>query len=47
MDGYDGCDGLIDERAEKGEWEHVDATRIAVVGQSCGGLQAYTASLDP
>jgi dienelactone hydrolase len=25
----------------------MDKTRIAVAGQSCGGIQAYTASLDP
>lgn len=29
--------------AGKGEWAHIDKTRIGVWGQSCGGLEAYTA----
>lgn len=29
------------------EHPHMDKTRIAVAGQSCGAIQAYTASLDP
>lgn len=29
-----------------GEYRHIDKSRLAVAGQSCGGLQAYTASLD-
>ncbi|KAL4733649.1 hypothetical protein BDV11DRAFT_210046 [Aspergillus similis] len=29
--------------AGKGDWKHVDRTRIGVWGQSCGGLEAYTA----
>ena len=33
--------------AGKGEYAHVDKTRIAAAGQSCGGVQAYSASLDP
>ncbi|KAL5372792.1 hypothetical protein DPSP01_013207 [Paraphaeosphaeria sporulosa] len=32
--------------AGKGEWKHVDKTRIGVWGQSCGGLEAYTAGLE-
>lgn len=36
----------VHANAGKGEWEHVDASRIGVWGQSCGGLEAYNASLD-
>ncbi|RDW64348.1 uncharacterized protein DSM5745_09759 [Aspergillus mulundensis] len=31
------------ENAGKGDWTHIDKTRIGVWGQSCGGLEAYTA----
>ncbi|CAI4216046.1 unnamed protein product [Parascedosporium putredinis] len=31
------------ENAGKGEYRHVDRTRIGVWGQSCGGLEAYGA----
>jgi dienelactone hydrolase len=33
--------------AGTGEFANMDKDRIAVAGQSCGGVQAYTASLDP
>jgi dienelactone hydrolase len=33
--------------AGTGEFTNMDKDRIAVAGQSCGGIQAYTASLDP
>ncbi len=29
--------------AGKGSWQHIDHTRIGVWGQSCGGLEAYSA----
>ncbi|BCS24875.1 uncharacterized protein APUU_41319A [Aspergillus puulaauensis] len=29
--------------AGKGPWQHIDHTRIGVWGQSCGGLEAYSA----
>ncbi|ETS83077.1 hypothetical protein PFICI_04953 [Pestalotiopsis fici W106-1] len=29
--------------AGKGDWQHIDSTRIGVWGQSCGGLEAYAA----
>ncbi|KAF9878443.1 carboxylesterase [Colletotrichum karsti] len=32
--------------AGKGDWKHIDASRIAVWGQSCGGLESYTAGLN-
>lgn len=32
--------------AGKGALETVDKTKIAATGQSCGGIQAYSASLD-
>jgi dienelactone hydrolase len=37
----------ITSAAGKGEYSNVDASRIAVAGQSCGGLQAYMLALDP
>jgi hypothetical protein len=33
--------------AGKGAYATVDKTRLAAAGQSCGGIQAYSASLDP
>jgi hypothetical protein len=33
--------------AGKGPYVTVDKTRLAAAGQSCGGIQAYSASLDP
>lgn len=34
--------------AGKGYWKHIDASRIGVWGQSCGGLEAYSAGVsDP
>jgi hypothetical protein len=33
--------------AGKGALATVDRTRLAAAGQSCGGIQAYSASLDP
>lgn len=35
----------VTTHAGKGKWSHLDASRIGVWGQSCGGLEAYTASL--
>jgi hypothetical protein len=32
--------------AGKGDYAHLDASRIAVAGQSCGGLEAYSAGVD-
>lgn len=32
----------IKQAAGKGNYTHVDATRIAAWGQSCGGLEAYS-----
>ena len=32
--------------AGKGGWSHIDASRIGVRGQSCGGLEAYSAGVD-
>jgi hypothetical protein len=29
------------QNAGKGKWAHLDATRIAAAGQSCGGAEAY------
>jgi dienelactone hydrolase len=37
----------VSKNAGQGKYEHVDKTRIAAAGQSCGGIQAYSASLDP
>jgi dienelactone hydrolase len=31
------------ENAGKGDWKHIDRSRIGVWGQSCGGLEAYLA----
>ncbi|KAL4883829.1 hypothetical protein BJY04DRAFT_216164 [Aspergillus karnatakaensis] len=31
------------KHAGKGAWKHIDKTRIGVWGQSCGGLEAYSA----
>ncbi|KAF6793450.1 cellulose-binding family II [Colletotrichum sojae] len=36
----------VQANAGKGDWKHVDASRIGVWGQSCGGLEAYTAGLN-
>lgn len=33
--------------AGKGKYATVDKTKLAAAGQSCGGIQAYSASLDP
>jgi dienelactone hydrolase len=45
----DGLDWLSAEAARSGsEWQgHVDTTRVAVMGHSCGGMQALAASTDP
>jgi hypothetical protein len=37
----------VHKNAGQGQWATVDKTRLAVSGQSCGGIQAYSASLDP
>lgn len=36
----------ITQNAGKGKYAQVDASRIGVAGQSCGGLEAYTAGTD-
>ncbi|GIZ48520.1 hypothetical protein CKM354_001157400 [Cercospora kikuchii] len=36
----------VHANAGKGDWKHVDASRIGVWGQSCGGLEAYSAGVD-
>lgn len=36
----------VQENAGKGDWAHVDASRIGTWGQSCGGLEAYAAGLN-
>ena len=33
----------VHANAGKGRWKHIDASRIGVWGQSCGGLEAYSA----
>jgi hypothetical protein len=35
------------KNAGNGEYAYLDKTKIAAAGQSCGGLQAYSASVDP
>ncbi|KAF2395716.1 hypothetical protein EJ06DRAFT_540240 [Trichodelitschia bisporula] len=35
------------QNAGTGNWTHLDKTRLAAAGQSCGGIQAYSASVDP
>jgi dienelactone hydrolase len=36
----------ITQNAGKGKYAQVDASRMGVAGQSCGGLEAYTAGTD-
>ncbi|KAH8749243.1 hypothetical protein F5883DRAFT_609008 [Diaporthe sp. PMI_573] len=36
----------VQANAGKGEWSHIDASRIGTWGQSCGGLEAYAAGLN-
>ncbi|GKT50825.1 uncharacterized protein ColSpa_11006 [Colletotrichum spaethianum] len=36
----------VQANAGKGDWKHIDASRIGAWGQSCGGLEAYTAGLN-
>ncbi|KAG8162925.1 hypothetical protein KVR01_007403 [Diaporthe batatas] len=36
----------VQANAGKGEWTHVDATRIGTWGQSCGGLEAYASGMN-
>lgn len=36
----------VHANAGEGDWKHVDASRIGVWGQSCGGLEAYSAGID-
>ncbi|KAK2599782.1 hypothetical protein N8I77_011507 [Diaporthe amygdali] len=36
----------VQANAGKGDWKHIDASRIGTWGQSCGGLEAYTAGLN-
>jgi hypothetical protein len=35
------------KNADSGKYPYLDKTKIAAAGQSCGGLQAYSASVDP
>jgi hypothetical protein len=37
----------VEQNAGKGEWAHLDATRLAVAGQSCGGAEAYRVVAGP
>jgi hypothetical protein len=37
----------VEKNSESPQWAHLDKTKIAAAGQSCGGIQAYSASLDP
>jgi dienelactone hydrolase len=37
----------ITKNAGQGKWQHIDGSKIAAAGQSCGGIQAFSASLDP
>ncbi|KAF2664931.1 hypothetical protein BT63DRAFT_448332 [Microthyrium microscopicum] len=37
----------IAKNAGKGKYANLDGSRIAVAGQSCGGLESYYASQDP
>ncbi|KAF2431987.1 hypothetical protein EJ08DRAFT_677857 [Tothia fuscella] len=37
----------IEKNAGKGKWANVDGKRIAVAGQSCGGLETYDVATDP
>jgi hypothetical protein len=36
----------VHSNAGKPPWTHIDASRIGVWGQSCGGLEAYSAGVD-
>ncbi|GKT70677.1 hypothetical protein ColTof4_03100 [Colletotrichum tofieldiae] len=36
----------VHANAGKGDWKHIDASRIGAWGQSCGGLESYTAGLN-
>lgn len=36
----------VHDNAGKGDWAHIDASRIGTWGQSCGGLEAYAAGLN-
>jgi hypothetical protein len=37
----------VSQNAGKGQFTNMDGSKIAAAGQSCGGIQAYSASLDP
>jgi hypothetical protein len=37
----------VEQNAGKGKWAHIDPTRIAAAGQSCGGGEAYGVANDP
>ncbi|KAK0614439.1 hypothetical protein B0T14DRAFT_309274 [Immersiella caudata] len=37
----------VTKHAGKGNYSHVDASRLAVAGMSCGGIQAYAVQHDP
>jgi len=45
----DGLDWVVAEsgRAQSDLFQHVDTTKVAVMGHSCGGLQALKVSVDP
>jgi hypothetical protein len=36
----------VEKNAGSGKYAHVDKTKVAAAGQSCGGLQAYKVSVD-
>jgi hypothetical protein len=36
----------VDQNAGKGKWAHLDSSRIAAAGQSCGGGEAYGVEKD-
>jgi hypothetical protein len=36
----------VDKNAGQGKWANMDKTKIAVAGQSCGGLEAYQTGVD-
>jgi dienelactone hydrolase len=37
----------VEKNAGKGDWAHLDPTRIVAAGQSCGGGEAYGVANDP
>lgn len=43
---YEGLD-WVTAHAGKGNFSHVDGSRLAVAGMSCGGIQSYAVQHDP